>query len=178
MASTSRARPRTTAAGRNDNALGGQRSPTQPSTPPTPPALKPCRPSSVRARPPLSSAARVGPASPLAVPEDELLATSVYGCQPGLIDFDQLHPKIQKIAAGSYREKQPLEIEGLGYSPSALEAELWALHTTSNWEAGALARSPPSTSATTPTPPPRSTTSWPARSTGWRQSRSGGLSCW
>jgi len=139
MASTSRARPRTTAAGRNDNALGGQLSPPNPQPPPTPPALKPCQPSSVRARPPSPSASRVGPASPLAVPKDELLGISVYGCQPGPIDFDQLHPKIQAVAAGSYREKQPPEIEGSGYSPPALEAALWALYTTSSWEEGALA---------------------------------------
>ncbi len=74
-----------------------------------------------------------------AVPKDELLGASVYGCQPGPIDFDQLHPKIQKIAAGSYREKQPPEIKGSGYSPLALEAALWALYTTSSWEQGALA---------------------------------------
>ncbi len=93
----------------------------------------------MRARPPLSSASRVGPASPLAVPEYELLAASVYGCQPGPIDFDQLHPKIQAVATGSYREKQPPEIKGSGYSPPALEAALWALYTTSSWEQGALA---------------------------------------
>ncbi len=73
------------------------------------------------------------------VAKDELLGTSVYGCQPGPIDFDQLHPKIQKIAAGSYRKKQPPEIKGSGYGPPALEAALWALHTTSSWEQGALA---------------------------------------
>ncbi len=93
----------------------------------------------MRPRPPPPSTSRVGPASPLAVPEYELLATRVYGCQPSPINFDQLDPKIQKIVAGSYREKQPPEIKGLGYSPSALEAALWALYTTSSWEEGALA---------------------------------------
>ncbi len=73
------------------------------------------------------------------VAKDELLGVSVYGCQPGPINFDQLDPKIQEIAAGSYREKQPPEIKGLGYSPPALEAALWALYTTSSWEQGALA---------------------------------------
>ncbi len=73
------------------------------------------------------------------VPKDELLGVSVYGCQPGPIDFDQLHPKVQAVAAGSYREKQPPEIKGSGYGPPALEAALWALYTTSSWEQGALA---------------------------------------
>jgi len=73
------------------------------------------------------------------VPKEELLGASVYGCQLGPINFDQLHPKIQAVAAGSYREKQPPEIKGSGYSPPALGAALWALYTTSSWEQGALA---------------------------------------
>lgn len=39
-----------------------------------------------------------------------------------------LHPEIEKVAAGSFRERQPQEIVGSGYVVKSLEAALWAFH--------------------------------------------------
>ena len=39
-----------------------------------------------------------------------------------------LHPEIEQVAAGSFREKQPSEIVGSGYVVKSLEAALWAFH--------------------------------------------------
>ena len=39
-----------------------------------------------------------------------------------------LHPEIEHVAAGSFREKQPSEIVGSGYVVKSLEAALWAFH--------------------------------------------------
>ncbi len=48
-----------------------------------------------------------------------------------LQELDQikpLHPLIQEIARGSFREKQPPEIKGSGWVVKSLEASLWAFH--------------------------------------------------
>ncbi|MFM8791601.1 MAG: ADP-ribosylglycohydrolase family protein, partial [Solirubrobacterales bacterium] len=50
-----------------------------------------------------------------------------------------LHPEVAAVGAGSFREKEPPEIVGTGFVIEALEAALWALHSTSSWEEGALA---------------------------------------
>jgi len=50
-----------------------------------------------------------------------------------------LHPEVAAVAAGSFREKEPPEIVGSGFIVESLEAALWALHSTSSWEEGALA---------------------------------------
>lgn len=50
-----------------------------------------------------------------------------------------LDPEVLAVAAGSFREKRPPEIRGRGYVIDALEAALWALHTTTDFESGALA---------------------------------------
>lgn len=50
-----------------------------------------------------------------------------------------LTSKVQEIADGSFRGKRPPAIRGDGYAPLALEAALWALHTTDDFAAGALA---------------------------------------
>jgi len=50
-----------------------------------------------------------------------------------------LHPEVAAVAAGSFREKEPPEIVGSGFIVESLEAALWALHSTSTWEEGALA---------------------------------------
>jgi ADP-ribosyl-[dinitrogen reductase] hydrolase len=39
-----------------------------------------------------------------------------------------LHPEIEEVAAGSFRENQPPEIVGSGYVVKSLEAALWAFH--------------------------------------------------
>lgn len=48
-------------------------------------------------------------------------------------------PQVLEVANGSFREKNPPEIRGRGYVVAALEAALWALHATDDFESGALA---------------------------------------
>lgn len=46
--------------------------------------------------------------------------------------------RVARVAMGSFREKQPPEINGGGYVIDTLEAALWALFTTDDFESGAL----------------------------------------
>ena len=62
-----------------------------------------------------------------------------YSPVPGLWDAEPLTPRVDAVAAGSYKHKQPPEICGTGYVVQALEAALWAFWTTDSFEAGALA---------------------------------------
>ena len=45
-----------------------------------------------------------------------------------LNDVKPLHPLIQEIAMGSFRQKQPPAIKGSGWVVKSLEASLWAFH--------------------------------------------------
>ncbi|MCA9070818.1 MAG: ADP-ribosylglycohydrolase family protein, partial [Planctomycetaceae bacterium] len=45
-----------------------------------------------------------------------------------LRDWMPLHPEIEEVAQGSFRRKQPPEIQGSGYVVKSLEAALWAFH--------------------------------------------------
>ena len=49
-----------------------------------------------------------------------------------------LTPEIQTIANGSFREKEPPEIQGSGYVVDSLEAALWAFSRTETFEEGCL----------------------------------------
>jgi ADP-ribosyl-[dinitrogen reductase] hydrolase len=49
-----------------------------------------------------------------------------------------LHPEIDAVAAGSFKEKQPPEISGGGYVVRTLEAALWAFYNTDTFRDGAL----------------------------------------
>ncbi|WP_439626627.1 ADP-ribosylglycohydrolase family protein [Gemmata sp.] len=52
------------------------------------------------------------------------------------------HPlaaKVQEIARGSFKVKEPPQVRGSGYVIHTLEAALWAFHTTDTFRAGALA---------------------------------------
>ena len=49
-----------------------------------------------------------------------------------------LHPLIQEIAQGSFREKQPPEIKGSGWVVRSLEAALWAFHQATSFEDAVL----------------------------------------
>ncbi len=49
-----------------------------------------------------------------------------------------LHPLIQEIAQGSFRQKQPPEIEGSGWVVKSLEASLWAFHDAETFEEAVL----------------------------------------
>ena len=50
-----------------------------------------------------------------------------------------LAAKVQEIARGSFKVKEPPHVRGSGYVVHTLEAALWAFHTTDTFRAGALA---------------------------------------
>lgn len=56
----------------------------------------------------------------------------------GWIDQQPLTPRIANIMAGSFRKKEPPEIQGSGYVVKSLEAALWAFYQSDSFEQGAL----------------------------------------
>ena len=56
----------------------------------------------------------------------------------GLWESSSLARKIDEIAAGSFKRKEPPVIRGTGYVVDTLEAVLWAFHRTGNFREGAL----------------------------------------
>lgn len=71
------------------------------------------------------------------VSKDELLS-SMYTPIDGYWDGAPLHPIIEAIASGSFKQKSPPAIRGTGYAADALEAALWAFHSTSDFREGCL----------------------------------------
>ena len=69
--------------------------------------------------------------------KDELLS-SHYSPVPGLRDDEPLAPRIDAIARGSFREREPPEIRGTGYVVESLEAALWAFHRGRDFREGAF----------------------------------------
>lgn len=73
-----------------------------------------------------------------------LIAAAVSGHEKegllgeGFWRWGELHPEIAEIASGSFRRRQPPEINGRGYCVRTLEAALWALSGTSTFKEGAL----------------------------------------
>ena len=53
-------------------------------------------------------------------------------------DIKPLHPLIQEIAQGSFRQKQPPTIQGSGWVVKSLEASLWAFHDAKAFEEAVL----------------------------------------
>ena len=51
-----------------------------------------------------------------------------------LNEIQPLNPLIQKVAKGSFRSKQPPEIQGSGWVVKSLEASLWAFHDAQDFE--------------------------------------------
>lgn len=51
---------------------------------------------------------------------------------------EPLHPTIAEIASGSFRERQPPQIQGSGYVVRSLEAALWAFHDAASFEEAVL----------------------------------------
>lgn len=49
-----------------------------------------------------------------------------------------LHPEVDAVAAGSFREREPPEIRGRGWVAGCLEAALWAFDRSTSFEEGAL----------------------------------------
>ena len=58
---------------------------------------------------------------------------------PGSGRRQPLQSVVAEIAAGSFKRKQPPEIQGTGYAADCLEAALWAFHTTETFRDGCLA---------------------------------------
>jgi ADP-ribosylglycohydrolase len=55
-----------------------------------------------------------------------------------LNEIKPLHPLIQEVAQGSFRQKQPPAIEGSGWVVRSLEASLWAFHDADSFEEAVL----------------------------------------
>ena len=55
-----------------------------------------------------------------------------------LKQFHALHPEVDTVAAGSFRQKQPPEIAGSGYVVKSLEAALWAFHDAKDFQEAVL----------------------------------------
>lgn len=49
-----------------------------------------------------------------------------------------LHPEVEQVAAGSFRERQPPDIQGAGYVVQSLEAALWAFHDAADFREAVL----------------------------------------
>ena len=69
----------------------------------------------------------------------ERLLSPRYTPVAGLWQDAPLSPRIDAIAAGSFKAKHPPEIRGTGYVVDALEAALWAFWGADSFEEGALA---------------------------------------
>lgn len=70
-------------------------------------------------------------------PKAALLAPR-YSPIPGYWDQHPLHPAIDAVAGGSFKEKQPPEIRGTGYVAASLEAALWAFFHSQSFSDGCL----------------------------------------
>ncbi|MBT3500325.1 MAG: ADP-ribosylglycohydrolase family protein [Gemmatimonadales bacterium] len=68
----------------------------------------------------------------------ETLLRAGYSPVPGSWDDAPLHPEIAEVAAGSFKEKNPLEICGTGHVVRSLEAALWAFYHSDDFKTGAL----------------------------------------
>lgn len=55
-----------------------------------------------------------------------------------LREAEPLHREVELIVSGSYREKQPPEIQGSGYVIQCLEAALWAFHDAADFSEAVL----------------------------------------
>ena len=64
------------------------------------------------------------------------LLSSRYAPVAGYWDARQLTPEIDEIARGSFKRKEPPDIESTGYVVKSLEAALWAFDRTNSFEVG------------------------------------------
>lgn len=71
-------------------------------------------------------------------PKEELLRPRFCPVE-GLYEEEPLDPRVDAVAAGSFQEKEPPQIEGSGYVVRTLEAALWTFDRTESFEEGALA---------------------------------------
>ncbi len=68
----------------------------------------------------------------------EVMLSSRFCPIPDYWNNNELAPRIDAIAAGSFKQREPPEIRGSGYVVHALEAALWAFWTSDSFEGGAL----------------------------------------
>jgi ADP-ribosyl-[dinitrogen reductase] hydrolase len=71
----------------------------------------------------------------LGIDKASLLAQR-YTPVPNYWEENPLVPEIEEIAAGSFKSRQPPEIESTGYVVKTLEAALWAFHHSESFEQG------------------------------------------
>ncbi len=69
--------------------------------------------------------------------KEELLSER-YSPVAGYLDEHPLVPEIDEIAAGSFKRREPPEIQGTGYVVKSLEAALWAFHRSDSFRDGCL----------------------------------------
>ena len=69
--------------------------------------------------------------------KDQLLSDS-YTPASGIWKHEPLSDKIQEIAGGSFKQKEPPEIIGSGYVVQSLEAALWAFYKSETFAEGCL----------------------------------------
>ena len=69
--------------------------------------------------------------------DKETLLSPRYCPVEGLWDREPLSLKIEDVAGGSFKRREPPEIRGTGYVVDALEAALWALHKSQDFREGA-----------------------------------------
>lgn len=68
----------------------------------------------------------------------EELLSSHYSPIPGYWEENPLVEEIDEIAAGSFKHRQPPEIQGIGYVVKSLEAALWAFYHSQSFKEGCL----------------------------------------
>lgn len=71
------------------------------------------------------------------LPKEELLSEH-FSPIPGYWKLKPLAPEIDEIAGGSFKRRQPPEIQGTGYVVKSLEAALWAFHHSHSFREGCL----------------------------------------
>jgi len=71
------------------------------------------------------------------VSKEELLS-EYYSLIPGYWEQNPLVDKIDEIAAGSFKHRQPPEIKGTTYVVKSLEAALWAFYHSNSFQEGCL----------------------------------------
>ena len=70
--------------------------------------------------------------------DKETLLSPEYCPVEGLWERSQLAEGIAEVADGSFKDREPPEIEGSGYVVKSLEAALWAFHKSQEFRDGAL----------------------------------------
>ncbi len=74
----------------------------------------------------------------LAGADKRTLLADHYAPIAGIWQQQPLMPAIAEIAAGSFKERQPPQIQGSGYVVKSLEAALWAFYHSNNFRDGCL----------------------------------------